>query len=207
MLLQEHIQQIPYFEMSDAQLAQLTLAGDQTAFTGLVKRYYTQLFNFACHFLADYDQACDVVQQVFIQLYNSLSTLDKDEPFKSWLFQVTRYCCIDELRRRRRHALPFSWIEPEESTDETLTLEHIPDASPSLDELMEQQDLRRTLQEAIANLPPRFRAVVTLRYAGQLKFAEIGKVLNMPEPTAKTYFARAKVLLRKTLSQSSIRET
>ena len=53
---------------------------------------------------------------------------------------------------------------------------------------------------AIQSLPPKFRAVVVLRYASQLSFSEIGKVLSMPEATAKTYFHRAKALLRKIIS-------
>ncbi len=48
-------------------------------------------------------------------------------------------------------------------------------------------------------ITPKFRSVVQLRYAGQLSFAEIGQVLRMPEATAKTYFHRAKLLLRTTL--------
>jgi RNA polymerase sigma-70 factor (ECF subfamily) len=49
-------------------------------------------------------------------------------------------------------------------------------------------------------LPPKFRSVVLLRYAGQLSFSEIGKTLSMPEATAKTYFQRARPLLRAALS-------
>jgi Sigma-70, region 4 len=54
-------------------------------------------------------------------------------------------------------------------------------------------------QEAILALPPKFRFVVILRYSSQMSFVEIGQVLSLPETTAKTYFHRAKVLLRKTL--------
>jgi RNA polymerase sigma-70 factor (ECF subfamily) len=49
-------------------------------------------------------------------------------------------------------------------------------------------------------LPPKFRSVVLLRYTSQLSFSEIGKVLNMPEATAKTYFQRARPLLRASMA-------
>lgn len=68
---------------------------------------------------------------------------------------------------------------------------------------MERRDLQLLLQQAIQTLPPKFRAVVILRYSSQLSFAEIGKVLTMPEATAKTYFHRAKVLLRKIIHARS----
>src|SRR6266568_1279088 len=110
---------IQTLEMSDGILAQRSIAGDQRAFEILVQRYSTPLFNFICRFLSDYDQACDILQQVFLQLYISL---------------------------------------------------------------------------------PKFRSVVLLRYAGQLSFSEIGQALDMPEATAKTYFQRAKPLLRAALT-------
>ena len=74
------------------------------------------------------------------------------------------------------------------------------DPGPLPEEIVERYDLQHVLQTAIQSLPPKFRDVVTLRYLAQLSFSEIGKTLHMPEATAKTYFHRAKVLLRKTLT-------
>jgi RNA polymerase sigma-70 factor (ECF subfamily) len=183
-------------------LAQLVLAGDQDAFEGLVRRYSTPLFNFICRFLGDYDLACDVLQQVFLRFYTSLPKLGTGEPFKSWLFQVARNCCVDELRRKRRYAIHFSQLEVN-SVDGESSLCDIPDPSPLPEELVERRDLQKILMSAIQALPPKFRAVVVLRYSSQLSFSEIGKTLSMPEATAKTYFHRAKALLRKTLSAQS----
>jgi RNA polymerase sigma-70 factor, ECF subfamily len=190
----------PATTMADGLLAQLTIAGDQRAFEILVQRYSTPLFNFICHFLGDYDQGHDILQQVFLRFYTTLPKLDANEPFKPWLFQVARNCCVDELRRRKRHAIQFSQLETEDGENEFSFLNEIPDGGPSLDELMEHRDLQQLLQNAIQSLPPKFRAVVVLRYVSQLSFSEIGKALSMPEATAKTYFHRAKLLLRKVLS-------
>lgn len=190
----------PHFGMSDALLAQQTLEGDAEAFEILVRRYSTPLFNFVRHFLGDYDQACDVLQQVFVRFYTSLPKLGTSEPFKSWLFQVARNCCVDELRRRRRYAIHFSQLETESSDGEGSILYEMPDPGPLPEELMERRDLQQYIQKAIQSLPPKFRAVVLLRYMAQLSFAEIGRTLKMPEATAKTYFHRAKVLLRKVIS-------
>jgi len=188
------------YDISDMVLAQQVLSGDQDAFAVLVRRYSTPLFNFICRFLGDYDQACDVLQQVFLRFYTSLPTLGTSEPFKPWLFQVARNCCVDELRRRKRYAIHFSQLETENSEGETTFLGDMADPGPLPEEIMERHDLQHVLQAAIQSLPPKFRDVVTLRYLAQLSFSEIGKTLSMPEATAKTYFHRAKVLLRKTLS-------
>jgi RNA polymerase sigma-70 factor (ECF subfamily) len=184
-------------DTTDAVLTQLVLSGDQEAFELLVRRYSTPLFNFICRFLGDYDLACDVSQQVFIRFYTSLPKLGAGQPFKPWLLHVARNCCIDELRRRRRYAIQFSQVEKSEG--ELAGLYDIPDLGPLPEEVAERHDLQALLQEAIETLPPKFRSVVILRYSSQMSFVEIGQVLSMPESTAKTYFHRAKVLLRKTI--------
>ena len=189
----QHVPEIP-----DSVLARQILAGDQQAFETLVQRYSTPLFNFICRFLGDYDQACDISQQVFLQLYLSLPTLRTGDPLKAWLFQVARNRCLDELRRK--HAIHFSELETASDEDDLSPLASMPDTSPLPEELAEHHDLQECLQQAIEALPPKFRSVVLLRYAGQLSFSEIGQVLAMPEATAKTYFQRAKPLLRTALS-------
>jgi len=191
--------QTSFSDASDATLAHEVLAGNQRAFEALVRRYNTPLFNFICHLLGDYDQASDVLQQVFLRFYTSLPKLGTNEPFKAWLFQVARNCCVDELRRRRRYAIQFSQLEGENSDGDVSFLNDIPDPNPLPEELIERHDLQLHLQQAIDLLPPKFRAVVILRYVSQLSFSEIGKVLSMPEATAKTYFHRAKALLCKML--------
>ena len=185
-------------EITDGMLVTQALDGDQTAFEMLVSRYNTPLFNFICHCLGDYDLACDILQQVFLQLYISMPTLRTGEPLKAWLFQVARNRCLDELRRKR--AIHFSELEASNDDDDLSPLDIMPDLHPQPDEMAERNDLQQKLRQAIDTLPPKFRSVVLLRYAGQLSFSEIGKTLNMPEATAKTYFQRARPLLRQAMA-------
>ena len=185
-------------EITDGMLVQRTLAGDEQAFEMLVRRYHVPLFNFICHCLGDYDQACDISQQVFLQLYISMPTLRTGEPLKAWLFQVARNRCLDELRRKR--AIHFSELETNSDDDDLSPLAIMPDTHPLPEEIAERHDLQQILRQAIEGLPPKFRSVVLLRYAGQLSFSEIGQTLSMPEATAKTYFQRARPLLRAALS-------
>jgi RNA polymerase sigma-70 factor, ECF subfamily len=151
--------------------------------------------------MRDYDQACDVLQHVWLQLYLSLSTLRTGEPLGPWLFRVAQNRCLDELRRRRRRCVvSFSALEWETDEEELLPLENIPDFHPLPEELAEHHDLQHALQQAIQALPPKFRPVMLLRYAGQLSFSEIGQVLKMPTATAKAYFYRARPLLKALLT-------
>ncbi len=183
---------------SDGVLAQQSLDGNQRAFETLVEHYRPLLFNSIYQILGDYDQSCDILQQVFLQLYLSLPTLKQDTSFRGWLLKVARNRCLDELRRK--HAMPFSTLEVIEDEDETSLLLSLSDPGPLPEEVAERHDLRSTVQRAIDELPPRYRRVVLLRYAGQQSFAEIGQALSIPAATAKTHFQRAKVLLRAALS-------
>ena len=117
---------------------------------------------------------------------------------KAWLFQVARNRCLDELRRKR--AIHFSELEAANDDDDLSPLAIMPDTRPLPEEIAERNDLQRSLRRAIESLPPKFRSVVLLRYAGQLSFSEIGQTLSMPEATAKTYFQRARPLLRAALT-------
>jgi RNA polymerase sigma-70 factor, ECF subfamily len=185
-------------DCTDGILAQKSLLRDERAFEALVQRYRPLLLNFICTILGDYDLSCDVLQHVFLQLYLSLPTLKKDKPLRSWLFQVARNRCLDELRRKR--SIPFSTLEVSEEEEEGSWLASLRDPNPQPEEVAEHHDLQEKLQRAIDGLSPRYRSVVRLRYNGQQSFAEIGRALNIPEATAKTYFQRAKPLLRAALA-------
>lgn len=185
-------------DLPDGVLAQKSLEGDQRAFETLVEHYRPLLFNSIYQILGDYDQSCDILQQVFLQLYLSLPTLEQDKSLRGWLLKVARNRCLDELRRK--HAMPFSALETLEDEDETSVLLSLSDPDPLPEEIAEQHDLRNTLRRAIDGLPTRYRRVVLLRYAGQRSFVEIGEALHIPAATAKTHFQRAKVLLRAALT-------
>jgi RNA polymerase sigma factor (sigma-70 family) len=195
----QECRKIPVLEHSDGVLVQQALAGNQDAFEALVQHYSMPLFNFIIQMVKEYDLACDVLQEVFLKLYKCLSKLDTRQPIKPWLFQVARHRCIDELRRRR--VTYFSQLEMDLDEDEISPLAALADNAPLPEECAERHDLQLCLQKAIQALPYKYRTIVALRYAAQLSFAEIGQVLGIPESTTKTYFQRAKPLLRASLEE------
>jgi RNA polymerase sigma factor (sigma-70 family) len=181
-------------DLTDDVLIQQAQIGDQDAFEILVDRYRALLFHLTSTMLRDEHHAYDVLQHVYIQLYRSLPTLRPGGTIKSWLCQVARRRCIDELRRKR----PICFSEMEEDSDggELSLLAALPDPERRMEEQIELGELRQQLLDAIATLPAHVRAVVLLRYATHLSFREIGQALDIPEATAKTYFYRAKQPLR-----------
>ena len=184
----------------DGGLVGQALTGDQSAFELLVSRYHTSLVNYIRSILKDDGQVYDVLQHVFLQLYVSLPTLLTDVSLKAWLFRVAHNRCLDELRRRRRRAeIPFSTLERECGSEEQSPVEAIPDSGLLPEEITERIDLYGSLQRAVCSLPPKFRSIVYLRCFGQLSFSQIGRTLNIPEPTVKTCFYRSLPRLRRAL--------
>lgn len=181
-------------DLTDDFLIQQAQSGDSDAFTMLVERYHALLFRQITQMVRDEHLAQDVLQHVFMQLYCSLPILRSGVTIKSWLCQVARHRCIDELRRRR--PLFFSEIGESLDGEELPFLASIPDTTWQPEAQFELIELRQRILEAIELLPPNFRMVVRMRYATQLSFREIGLALNIPEATAKTYFYRAKKPLR-----------
>src|SRR5258708_32951581 len=176
-----HIQETP-----DGMLIKQALVGNQWAFETLVQRYSTSLFSFIYHFLGDYDQACDILQQVFLKLYLSLPSIVTAEPLKPWLFQVARNRCLDNIRqRKRRRNVHFSELEAGNEEDESSPGANNPDPNHLPQKLAERHDLQQFLWQAIQTLPPKFRAVIFLRYVPQFSFSEIPQPLNIPTATAK----------------------
>ena len=189
---------------TDASLVEQAAAGNERAFELLVKRYKTLVWHFVYRHLVRTEDVQDVVQFVFLQLYlflprlqgNLISTRSQ-QPLKSWLLQVARNRCVDE--RRKPHPCLFSDLETA-TEEETSPLESLPDTAPLPEETVEQMDQQRLLEEAIQALPSHYRSIVFLRYREELTFHEIGQRLRIPKNTAKTYFQRARPLLRAVLA-------
>jgi len=182
--------------VSDEELAARFARGDMAAFETLVNRYAKPVFNFALGFLGDSDEADEAAQRAFVQIYQSLPRARLDSPLKPWVYQIVRNKCIDLWRRRRGAGLSLD----DPPGDEDADARDVADPAPLPDEIAERSDLQHLLRRTINALPPNYRTAVTLRYVNELSFAEIGKVMGVPENTAKTYFQRAKKRLRDQLS-------
>ncbi|MBI3965848.1 MAG: RNA polymerase sigma factor [Chloroflexi bacterium] len=184
-------------ERSDEEVARLAARGDRSAFDELVARYERPLFNFAYRMLSDYDEASDATQETLVQLFRSLPEAKLDLPFKPWVYRIHRNKCLDILRRKR--TVRFSDLRRDDEDESAV--DRIADARPLPEEVYERKDIQEQLHSAIAELPERYREVVSLRVSGELSFEEIAATLKIPENTAKIHFFRAKDRLRKLLAE------
>ncbi len=186
--------------LADGVLVEQAQAGNQVAFEKLVERYRGPLYQFISRFFGDYDQRCDVLQQVLIQLFISLPNLQTNKSLQAWLFRVARNRCLDMLRHR--HVPNFSELAGEGNEDEVFFPEGAQALTPSVEDEVMQHEMQQILCQAISTLPQKYRPIVWLRYTTLFNFGEIGRILNIPEATAKTYFQRAKLKLRQSLGQA-----
>src|SRR6266851_7196014 len=179
---------------AEGQLIRAARQHDPAAFEALVRRHQGPLYNFCLRMLGQADDAADVAQETFVQLYSHLGRLDEREPIAPWLFRVARNRCIDIIRRRRTVPLRVT-----DDSGETSLASDPADEAPLPEEMVERADLQRVLSAAIAELPPAYAEVVALRYAGDRSFAEIAAILDCDEGAARVRFHRAKALLRRHL--------
>lgn len=158
----------------------LARGGDATAFAAIVRRHESMVFSLALHVLQNRAAAEDLAQDVFLELYRSLCRIESAAHVMWWLRRVTSHRCIDELRRLRRRVEQPMDVVPDRG------------AAPRPRELF----LEGRLPQLVANLPPRARMVVVLRYQEDLEPSEIAEALDMPVNTVKSHLRRSLAVLR-----------
>jgi RNA polymerase sigma-70 factor (ECF subfamily) len=160
-------------------------AGDHEAFADLVEQHESMVYSLAYHFFGDRGRAEEVAQDVFLQLFRSLGSIESESHLLFWLRQVTTRRCIDQTRRNRFKPVSLEDAEEIRATDRP--------ADPLLD---------RRLKRLIAELPETQRAVVTLRYQEDLDPSDICRIVGLPVNTVKSHLHRALQALRRKLEKT-----
>jgi len=173
-------------ECTDGDLLTRALAGERAAFGALVRTHQRMVFSLALRMLADRHAAEDLAQEVFLQLYRSLSAVSSEAHLAFWLRKVTVHRAIDRLRRE-----PRLEMAPLEEAQVPAGEAH------SRDPILE-----RRLRSLVAQLPPAARAVMLLRYQEDLDPADIARTLRMPVNTVKSHLKRSLAELRERMTSS-----
>src|SRR6185312_11855202 len=171
-------------------LVRRTLAGDQEAFAALVEKYKDAVFNVAYRMLGNAAEAEDVAQEAFVRAYTQLRTYKDTHRFSTWLLSITSHLSIDQLRRRRFLALPL---------DNVPFLEWIADAGVSPEQAALMGETADEMQQVLQALPPKYRAVLVLRYWNDLSYEEIANMLNLTPALVKARLHRARELVARTM--------
>ena len=160
-------------------------------FKSIANAYKDFIFTYAYYFTGTREDAEDVTQEVLLKIWQNMDTLRKGIT-KSWVSTVTRNLCIDWARWRT--ARPDMTIAADAEDDDQFS------APPVHISTAEQNELRSTIEKAIARLPEQLRSVVILREIEELKYEEISEVLDIPLNSVKSYIHRGRRLLREQLT-------
>lgn len=172
--------------VTDVELVDQALAGAQSAYTELARRYAGPAVNLAARMVQDRALAEDLAQETFARAFVRLGSYDRQHKFSSWFFQVLHNVTVDYLRRKRVKTSSLDEMEAGGNPLMPVAREAGPDAQA------EQAALGLALQEAIGRLRPEYREVVVLRYREDLPVQEIAEIMNLPAGTVKTHLFRAR---------------
>lgn len=183
----------------DEQLALEAQQGNMQAFADLVERHKGRVYRTLFQVVGSDQDAQDLAQEVFLKVYRSLAGYRGDAAFTTWLHRLTLNLAFDWLRARKRRPLQVP-LEPPADPDERPAIELAsPDEGPEDTAL--RQDRHRQLHEAIQQLPPDYREVILLHHFHHLSYQQIAERLEAPLRTIETRLYRARLLLKKALSE------
>lgn len=165
-------------------------SGDRLAFEEIVRRTYGDVFALSYRLTGTEDDACDVVQDVYLRAYKSISSFRGEAALSTWLYRITANCASSHVSRRGRTR-----------HDRLDDMAPVADAQTRSDpEAMAAIAIERSrVAAALSSLPPRLRAVVVLRDIYDLPHDAIASELGITEATAKVRLHRARKKLRERL--------
>lgn len=165
----------------DADLLPAARDGDRDALGALLRRHERRLHALCRRITGDDADALDALQDAMVAIVRGLPRFDGRSKVGTWMHRVATNTCLDELRRRRRRAAePLPEVEP------------AADGTPAVDTTATD---RAVIDEALATLPPEFRAPVVLRDLLGHDYATIAEMLDLPPGTVRSRIARGRAAL------------
>jgi RNA polymerase sigma-70 factor (ECF subfamily) len=141
-------------------------AGDWKSYEPIVRAYEGRVYGLALGLLRDPEDARDLAQDALVRAFQSLDLYDPDRPFLGWLLGICRNLCIDHLRRRRSNV--------------------------RIDRASIVAETRSLVWQAMERLSDEHREVLVLKDLQELEYADIARILNIPQGTvaSRVYYAR-----------------
>lgn len=184
-------------KLSDTDLVKLVLK-DQENFSYLIKRYQSKLLRYIRRISGlNIEDAEDVLQDVFIKVYQNLNSFDTSLKFSSWIYRITHNQVISNFRKKQ--------ARPQEiSGDNELILNNI------VSDLDMGRDIdlgyaRENIDKILNSLDIKYREVLVLKFLEEKEYKEISDILKKPMGTVATLLNRAKKQFREKLVQSDIK--
>jgi RNA polymerase sigma-70 factor (ECF subfamily) len=172
------------------------LQGRPAAFGDLVRRYQERLYNTAYRLVGNAEDAQDVVQEAFLNAYQSLGRFKGDSLFFTWLYRIAINTAIS-LKRKQRVALSMNTGRVQDGALEPLDPSEVSQPGHTL----EQEEEARRVHRALSRLSPEHRAVLVLKDMEGHKYESMAEFLGVPVGTIRSRLHRARLELRELLSK------
>lgn len=172
--------------------------GDLNGLEALVKRYQVQAVHAAYLILYDRALAEDIAQTAFVKVAERINQFDEQRPFAPWFFRIVVNDALKAVKRRR-------WSIPLDEQMDEAAMEQaawLMDPAPQPPQLLEEEEMRHAILQAVRSLRPEQRAVVVMRYFLEMSEADMSARLERPLSTIKWWLRDARNSLRKRLNAS-----
>ena len=169
--------------ISAGALAERASGGDSDAFEELVKAYQRRVYGFAYQYVRDAEEARDVAQEIFVQLYRNLDRYDAERAFDPWFWRLATNVCLNY--RRRRVPEPRDDIDPGGLSDPTA--------------MAGESDL----SQALGELDPGYRLPLLLHYHLDQSIESVAHSMGLSTAAVKSRMHRARGILRRSLAERS----
>ncbi|GAA4336107.1 RNA polymerase sigma factor [Mucilaginibacter gynuensis] len=180
-------------KLSDIELIEHTLGGDQSAYADLVKRHQRFVFTLAMRFAKNREDAEEIAQDCFVKAYRSLQAFQGQAKFSTWLYSIVYTTAMTFLRKKRVDTT---------SIDDEMTCVQIENKPSAYDaHNIENKSRSYYLNMAIEQLLPDDAAIITLFYKGEQSLEEIAQTLGMEANTVKVKLFRARQRLKERLER------
>lgn len=161
--------------------------GDEKAMEILFRQHYQRLCNYANTLLNDMDESEEVVQQLFVQLWEKRETMEINTSIQSYLFRAARNTALNKIKHmkvRQQHAEEVTALSGQ---------------SEYASETVMQNELQKQILLAIESLPEQCRLVFKLSRFEELKYAEIAEQLGISVKTVENHMGKALKIMREKL--------
>jgi RNA polymerase sigma-70 factor (ECF subfamily) len=186
-------------QANEAELIKSVCGGEREAFYELVRPYERLVYATAISVVKNPADAEEVAQEAVLKAFCNLSSFRAQSKFSTWLVEITYNEAKLKLRKARPH-LYESIDDPHQSEEGDFWPRDFADWRPIPSELLEQNEIRQAVQDAISSLSPTYREVVILRDVQHLSIKETSMILGISGGVVKTRLHRARLLLRDSLA-------
>ncbi|MCY3742959.1 MAG: sigma-70 family RNA polymerase sigma factor [Candidatus Poribacteria bacterium] len=172
-----------------------TVEGDVEAFNELVNRHHSKIYGLAYRMLGNPDDAADATQETFLEAYKSVKTFQFQSQFGTWLYRIGINTCQQYIRKSQSNERKLTAYTREAEI-------HGPASeNDSPERVAIKTEQNEVVQDAIGQLPPKQREVVTLYYMQHMKYREIAEILKCSEGTVASRLNQALKNLKRKLSK------